>query len=47
MFLSARVADVAPVGSLGPVFELDPSGTLFNAPVTVTYHYQSGDLGGA
>jgi hypothetical protein len=37
----------APVpGATGQAFEIEPSGTLFNAPATVTFSYANDDLGG-
>jgi hypothetical protein len=43
--LTARVADTAPPGARGPVYELGPSGTIFLKAVTVTYHFQASELG--
>ncbi len=33
-------------GSVGQVFELEPSGTLFALPVVLSFHYLAADLGG-
>jgi hypothetical protein len=46
--LPVSIAPIAvPVpGATGQVFEIGPSGTLFNAPATVTFSYANIDLGG-
>jgi hypothetical protein len=46
VLLTARLADTIAPGALGPVYELEPSGTLFKTPVTVTYHFDPASLGG-
>jgi hypothetical protein len=34
-------------GAIGTAYELEPSGTTFAVPVTMTFHYGTADLGGA
>jgi hypothetical protein len=42
--LTIELAEAWPAGALGPVFEVRPSGTTFNAPVTFIYRYQPADI---
>jgi hypothetical protein len=36
-----------PAGAVGAVYDIGPSGTVFNSPVTMTFHYALASLGGA
>jgi hypothetical protein len=42
--LTIDLAEAWPAGALGPVFDVRPSGTTFNMPVTLVYRYQPGDI---
>jgi hypothetical protein len=38
---------VAPIpGSIGPAYDIGPSGTQFNQPITIAFTYTNGELGG-
>lgn len=47
--VSIKVQKIAApaAGSVGPVFEITPSGTTFSRPIVLTFHYRTADLGGA
>jgi hypothetical protein len=36
-----------PAGAVGVVYDIGPTGTVFNFPVTMVFHYGSADIGGA
>ncbi len=36
-----------PSGAVGAVYDIGPTGTVFNFPVTMTFHYASADIGSA
>lgn len=42
--LTIELAEAWPVGALGPVFEVRPSGTMFAVPATLVYRYQPVDI---
>jgi hypothetical protein len=40
-------ASAPPAGAVGAVYDIGPTGTVFNTPVTMTFHYALASLGGA
>ncbi len=44
--VTIEVAAATATGAIGNVYEIGPTGTTFTAPVTMTFHYASLDLGG-